>query len=152
MMNELRNVLTVRATNKTVHKENRPRKARKSKHSKKKGEIQLTTTQTTDNLLTKNTQQTSDTISHDSSLQFDVDNLRNSDSTGHVLQGDIQDSVPCDTHSNTHCDILENRDMLLQDTDPLFMRQVATMVARMAIKQSTRSHQQEEVFGSNEDQ
>jgi len=154
MMNELRNVLTVRTTNRTLHKENRPRKARKSKHSKKKGEVQLSTAQTTDNLLTKNiTQQTSDTVSHNASLQFDVDSLRNSDSTGHVIQGDMQDSgIPCDIHSNTHRDMLEDKDMLLLDADPLFMRQVATMAARMAIKQSTRSLQQEEVFGSNEDQ
>ena len=159
-MNELRNVLTVRTTNKTLQKEKRPRK-RTSKRSKKKGRVQPVTTQTTVDLLTENIiQETYEpsshlslTISHDTSLHCDTDNIQNSETNENVIQCDIQDdSIPCDTHSNTDGDMLEDRDLLLQDANPLFMRQVATMAARIAMNQSTRSHQQEEVFGSDEDQ
>ena len=158
MMSELRNVLTIRTTNKTLQKANKPRKTRKNKHLKKKGGTQPKTT--TDNLSTENILQNkcdpSSTILH-----------RNSDSSGLAMQRDSQDdSKLCDTHndkythdgtlsdtrSNMHGDILEDRDLLLQDANPLFMRQVATMAARMAMVQSSHGHQQEQVFGSDEDQ
>jgi len=138
MMNELRNVLTVRTTNKTLSKEKQPRR---SKHSKKKGP-QTTNTLLTDNI-TPPCDPSSLTLSH-TSLQ--CNNSRNSISTG-----DIQHGVPCDTHGNTQYDMLEDRDMLLQDANPLFMKQVATMAARIAMNQSTLSHQQEEVFGGNDE-
>ena len=61
----------------------------------------------------------------------------------HDTEDNVQDmlhDIPSDEESN--------QKIMMEDVNPIMMRHVATMAAKMALKQSAGSHKQEEVFGS----
>lgn len=60
---------------------------------------------------------------------------------------DSEDNIQ-DTLHDISNDEESNQKIMLEDVNPIMMRHVATMAAKMALKQSAGSHKQEEVFGS----
>ena len=162
MIKELRNVLTVRTTNRTSLKVKRPRKA-KSKHKKKL----LQSNQTTDQL---NKDMPDDNIGEKCTTVLS--------NTSTDIQQDTNTILLCHTNSTTFCDLKDDTPLTLktyetkedddkdvdmshsneepalglleEDTNPVMMRHIATMAAKMALKQSAGGSKQEEVFGSDQ--
>lgn len=170
MMKELRNVLTVRTTNKTSLKVKRPRKT-KSKH-KKKGKVILQSNQTSDQLSKDvpdgNITKQCTTILSDMAEDIEDTNSGLLYDTKNEALCDIKDNNPlasttCDIKRNVSCDAtLEDNfhstssneepslGLALDHTNPVMMRHIAAMAANMALKQSAGSNKREEVFGSEQ--
>lgn len=175
MIKELRNVLTVRTANKSSLKVKRPRKT-KSKHMKKKGKVLSQNHQTSDQLskdaLDANVDEQCTAISPavSTDVQQDTNTGLPCDTTNDTLCN-IKDDTPMtvsnyDTKQDVSCDAEDDNtlevslhstsynqpalELLMEDTNSLMMRHVATMAAKMALKQSAGSNKQEEVFGSEQ--
>lgn len=154
MMKELRNVLTVRTATKTSLKVTKPRK-RKSKHIKKNGKM-ISQSNQISNQLTKDMndgiEQCTVILPDASSDMQRNDNVKvdtpliTCDTTEDVSR-DSEDNIQ-DTLHDISNDEESNQKIMLEDVNPIMMRHVATMAAKMALKQSAGSHKQEEVFGS----
>lgn len=155
-MKELRNVLTVRTATKTSLKVTKPRK-RKSKHVKKKGKM-LSQSNQTSNHLTKDMDDgierctailpdTPSDMQQSDNVKVDTPLITTScDTTEHVSR-DSEDTIQ-DTLHDIPNDKDSNQKIMMEDVNPIMIRHVATMAAKMALKQSAGSHKQEEVFGS----
>jgi len=164
MIKELRNVLTIRTTNKTLSKVKRPRRA-KSKHKKRNSKA-LSQSSQTDDKLSKNTMLDGNTSEQRIALLSDTSTGIKQDTNTDLLcdtkndmlltPGDTKEDKLHDTEDNTIQDISDepNREFsqgfLLEDSNPVMMRHIATMAAKMALKQSAESNKQEEVFGGEQ--
>lgn len=162
MIKELRNVLTVRTANRTSLKVKRPRKA-KSKHKKKdkkKGKILLQSNQATDQL---SKDETDDNVSEQCGTILSNTSTDIQQDTNTVLLGDMKDgtSLTLDSYETKEDDAKDVKDMshsneepalglLQEETNPVMMRHIAAMAAKMALKQSAGGSKQEEVFGSDQ--
>ena len=163
-MKELRNVLTVRTTTKTSLKVKKPRKT-KSKHVKKKKDKVLSQSNQTSDQLSKNVPD-GNVIEQCTAILHDTSTDMQQNETSDNVKDDITLIItPCDTDEDVSRDIEDNiqdklhgvsndeelyRKIMMEDSNPIIMRHVATMAAKMALKQSTGSNKQEEVFGSEQ--
>lgn len=163
MIKELRNVLTIRTTNKTLK---RPRRA-KSKHKKRNSKV-LSQSNQTDDQLSKITVPDGNTSEQYIALSSDTSTPIRQDTNTDLLCDTKNDILltPCDTKEgklhNTEDNIIQDilndvpnnkefsQGFLLEDTNPVMMRHIAAMAAKMALKQSAESSKQEEVFGSEQ--
>ena len=170
MMKELRNVLTVRTANKTSLKVKKPRRT-KSKHvMKKNGKVPSQDNRTIDQL-NKDMQHTLDGrgISEEcsstlpSKIQSEtVDHVKD-DTPLIVAPSEVEDISYDDNKDNTTQDSTQNmqrvppvpeepveeshQNVSMDDANPIMMRHIAAMAAKIALKQSAG---QEEVFGSEQ--
>ena len=163
MIKELRNVLTVRTANKTSLKVKRRRKkfkpkARALSHSQTSDQLNGENT-VVDNINERNTNISSDKstnvqqedISTNINIQQQDTNIRSwCDTTLHDVQVDISPVTSFDVKDESHDTEVHSQELLLEDTNPLMMRHIAAMAAKMALKQSAGNNKQEEVFGSEQ--
>ena len=160
MMKELRNVLTVRTTSKTSLKVKRTRKM-KSKHVKKKDKVLSQSNQTSDqlskdmpdgNVTEKCTATLPDTQQSQNetadNVKYDVSLTMTSYDTKEDVSHDTEDNNAQDTLHGVPNDGESCHKLMMENANPIMMRHVATMAAKIALKQSAGSNKQEEVFGS----
>ena len=169
MMKELRNVLTVRTASKISLKVKRPRKTKPKDLTKKKGKVPSQDNQTIDQS-NKDMQHTPDGRGIDeecvTTLSSDIQ------SVDHVKDDKLLKVAPCGMEDISYNDDTEDittkdstaaqnmlkrvpeesaeesyQNVLMDDANPTMMRHIATMAARIALKQSAG---QEEVFGSEQ--
>lgn len=165
MIKELRNVLTVRTATKTSMKVKTTRKT-KSKHTKKH---KLSQNNKISDHLNKEMPEANTSEQYAANKPSDVQQDTNTDITcdtrNKTLYGikddkpltphGTKESVSRDTEDDLH-DTSNNEEssqglLLMEDTNPMMMRHIATMAARMALKQSAGSNKQEEVFVGSDD-